>query len=101
MSRQANKHFPLYDFDFDPMTLVLKLDPDIVKKMKMNFLCQLIQKLKPEQTNSHIGIQYTNRQTDRPIDRQTDRHTHTHTHTLRKRYLSTCDGGNNISVIKL
>ena len=42
ISRQQNQPFPRDNFDLDPMTLVLKLDLDMVKvHTKMKFLCQL------------------------------------------------------------
>ena len=55
----------MFDLDLDPMTLILKLDLDMVKMYhhaKMKFLCQLVQKLQLKQINTQTQI---NRQTER------------------------------------
>ena len=61
-----------FDLDLGPMTLVLKLDRDMVRTyssttvLKRKFLSHLLQKLELEQTHTH-----------------THTHTHIHTHTHR------------------
>ena len=72
------------------MTLILKPDLDMSRCTcipKMKFLCQVVQKLYPEQTEI---------QTDTQTNRHTDRQTHRHD---RKHYLPTYAGGNKITKV--
>ena len=48
----------------------------------MRFLCQLIQKLQPEQTQTDRHT-HTDRHTDTHIETDTQTHTHRHAHTDR------------------
>ena len=66
-----------YSFDLDLMTLMLKLDMDIIKMYvctKKKFLPSAVQKLSSEQTHRQKHRQ-TDTQTDGQTDRDTDRQT--------------------------
>ena len=64
MSRYQNKHFLRDDLDLDPMTLILKLDLDMVKMY--------------HHTKNEVSMS-----TPSKVIAQTDRQTHTHTHTTK------------------
>ena len=52
-----NKHFLTHVLDPDSITLILKLDLDIVNIPKMKFLWQILQK--PQQTITHTHTHHT------------------------------------------
>ena len=76
-----------FDLDFDPMTLILKLDLDIVKR-------DVCTKNEASTFNSSKIITWTDRYTDRQIDGQKDR-------LKWKYYLSAYADGNNSSILQI
>ena len=66
--------FCSHDLDLDPMTLILKLDLDIIKMY-------LHTKNEVSSSRHSKVIARTDRQTHRQTHRQTDTQTHRHTHT--------------------
>ena len=74
MFNSLNNQFYQSDLDHHPMTLVLKLDLDVVK------MSHHTKNEVSRSTHSKV-IACTDTQTHRHTDRQTHTHTHTHTHT--------------------
>ena len=87
----VNSNFFTHDLDLNPMTLILKLDLDMVK-MYLHARSSYVKQIKSYSLNRQ-----THRRTDGQMNRQTDRQTDRHD---QKHYLPAFAGGNYDRCIK-